>query len=370
MTRSLSGRLIAYLETVISEKRRGFPASIVRLALLPISWVVRAATKSRRLLYSRGVLRTRHLPCKVISVGNIVAGGAGKTPAVMLVADVIRQQMGLSVAILSRGYGGEARGPAVVSDGRNILMDPKAAGDEPYLLGRNLEGVPILIGKDRLETGLLAIRRWNCRVAVLDDGFQYLRLGRDVNIVVVDATKPFGLGHLLPRGYLREPVSALAYADLIILTRTDQCDDIVSVRHRLFEIAPSVPVFESVHDPDTLSLLGTDRELELDFLRGKKVLAVCGIANPVSFARTLESLEASDVNLLAFPDHYEFPPVSIRLIKRKLAEAEADVVVTTEKDAVKLEGILDLPVLSLSVKLRLVGPEAEQFAEVLTKRIC
>lgn len=362
-------KLVNYLERVISGERRGISSAILKLALLKTSWVYLGAVKLRRWLYSKGILRTRRIPCKVISVGNVVAGGSGKTPAVIAIARMLKEHSDLSIAVLSRGYRSKVRCPAVVSDGENHLLGPVDAGDEPYLLGHSLPNIPVLIGADRVQTGLMAVRKWDCQVVILDDGFQYLKLARDIDIVTVDATRPFGLNHVLPRGYLREPLSVLNCADLILLTRVDQCDGLGSVRDRLTQIAPSVPVFESIHKPRSLRSLDTDQEIELDAVEGKNILAVCGIANPLSFAETLRSLGAAKVDLVSFPDHHEYPPSSIEMIRRRAAELGADIIVTTEKDATKLRHVADYSILSLAVDLELVGSRAREFAETIGKLV-
>ena len=356
---------VSCLESVISGKRRGIFSAILKPVLLQISWICLGAVELRRWLYSRGIRRVRRLPCKVISVGNVVAGGSGKTPAVIAIARLLKDRADLNMAVLSRGYRSGTRCPAVVSDGVDVLLSPVEAGDEPYLLSQSLPGVPVLIGKDRVQTGLIAINKWNCQAVILDDGFQYLKLARDVDIVAVDASRPFGLGHIIPRGYLREPLSTLRRADLILLTRTDQCERLDSVRDRLAQIAPSVPVFESVHKPISLYSSDTDREIGLDAIKDKKILAVCGIANPLSFVGTLRSLGPAEVDLLSFPDHHAYPPSSIEMIRQRAAELNVDLIVATEKDAPKLSRIVDSPVLSLIVELELVGAAAERFAEFI-----
>lgn len=366
---------MSYLERVISGERRDLFSAILRLKLLQISWICLGAVKLRRWLYSKGIPRTKHLPCKVISVGNVVVGGSGKTPAVMAIAGMLKAHTDLSVAVLSRGYRSKVRGPDVVSDGENVLLNPVEAGDEPYLLARSLPGVPVLIGRDRVQTGLMAIRKWDCRVVILDDGFQYLRLARDIDIITIDATRPFGFDHVLPRGYLREPLSTLNRADLILLTRANQCKNLSSVRDRLAEIAPSVPIFESIYEPCSLRSLDTHQEIGLDAIRGRNILATCGIANPLSFAETLRSLGPARVALLPFPDHHTYPRSSIETIEQRAAEPDVDIIVTTEKDAPKLlrlsrqsrieAAVAGHPVLILAVKLKLVGPTAGRFAELI-----
>ncbi len=358
---------INYLEDVISGRQRGAFPAVLKLLLLLISWISLGVVKLRRWLYNRGMMQTSSLPCKVISVGNIVVGGSGKTPVVAYTARMLKDCSNLSVAVLSRGYRGEVSGPAAVSDGQKVVFGPVEAGDEAHMLARALPGIPVLIGKDRSITGFMAFRKWNCHAVILDDGFQHLKLARDVDIITMDATRPFGLDHLLPRGYLREPLSTLNRADLILLTRVDQCEDLDSVRDRLSVIAPSVPVFESVYEPRSLRSLATQQEVRLDAIRDRDILAVCGIANPLSFVETLKSLETAEVSLVAFPDHFAYPPRSIEAIRRKAAELKVDMIVTTEKDAPKLGSVEDHATLSLTVELKLVGATDEEFLEFILR---
>lgn len=359
-------KFLSYLESVISGERKGIFPVLLKFLLLLVSWVALIAVKLRRYLYSKGIISSECLPCKVISIGNIVAGGGGKTPAVIAIARMLERHTDLSIAILSRGYHSEgSKADSVVSDGSKMLLDTVAAGDEPYLIGKSLPKIPVLIGKDRIQTGLIAIRKWKSQVVILDDGFQYLKLARDVNIAAVDATRPFGLNHILPRGYLREPLSAFNYANLILLTRVDQCKCLNSLRSELARIAPSVPVFESIHRPRSLRSLNTEQELKLDVLRNKNILAVCGIANPLSFAETLRSLGPTQVELLSFPDHYLYPPHSLEQIRQKAADLDVDLIVTTEKDAPKLNHIIEKQILSLIIELELVNSTTEEFLHLL-----
>lgn len=364
----LADSSIILLDGVISGRKRGFVFTIIRFILLILSWIGLLIVKFRRWLYSKSVFSSKHLPCKVISIGNLVAGGSGKTPAVMAIATKLRDYTNLSIGVLSRGYLSKTKGPAVVSDGEKLLLDPIEAGDEPYLMGMNLSKIPIFIGKNRVETGLMALREWKCKIIILDDGFQYLRLARDIDIITIDATRPFGYEHVLPRGYLREPLSTLKCADLILLTRVDQCENLDSIRGRLSKLAPSVPVFESIHKPVCICPQDSNEEMGLDIINGKKVLAVCGIANPTSFLKTLQALNPYKLEIISFPDHYSYPLDSIEKIKKSAKNLEADMIVTTEKDGLKLSSISDYPVLVLKVRLELVNPSLSKLLEFILQR--
>lgn len=351
-------RLFDLFDAIISGERNDALSSIVRCKLNILSALVTEVMRLRRLLYSYKILPSERLPCKTISVGNIVVGGSGKTPTVVYLAELIRNTFGLRVAILSRGYKGKARGIRVVSDGTKILVDVISAGDEPFLLANKLPGVPVIVGKDRISAGHIAIKQTGAEVIILDDGFQYLRLVKDVNVITIDATRPFGYNYVLPRGYLREPLSTLKEADLILLTRTDQCSQLYNL-HRIIEtIAPSVPRFDSVYVPDHTYDLHTGELIDMETLKELNILAVCGIANPSSFSETLSILSPKCLHLLAFPDHHSYDEATRQHIVDKFKRTKSDVVITTEKDAPKL-GKLDLPVIVLAIKLKIVSREEE-----------
>jgi tetraacyldisaccharide 4'-kinase len=214
----------------------------------------------------------------------------------------------------------------------------------------------------------MAIQNWETQIIILDDGFQYLKLKRDVNIVTMDATRPFGLDHILPRGYLREPLSTLKNADIILLTRVDQCKDLNSVRDRLDSIVPSVPRFESIHAPSSLIRMDTHQDVGLDAVKNKNVLSVCGIANPLSFTETIQTLNPAKLNQISFPDHHEYTIKDIKKIEQTAFDTGADLIITTEKDAPKLSSINILPVLSLVIELKLVEHSAERLIDIIRQK--
>jgi len=361
-------KIIEYLEDIVSGERRGIFPFLIKTDLLTISGLCLGVVKLRRRLYSHGILQTKHLPCKVISIGNVVVGGSGKTPATIAIARLLKEHTDLKIAIASRGYRSKSKGCAVVSNGEKILLDPDEAGDEPYLIGRSLPNIPVVIGKDRFESGLIVVKNWGTQILILDDGFQYLRLKRDVNIVTMDSTRPFGFEHILPGGYLREPLSTLKNADIILLTRVDQCKDLKEVRGRLDKIAPSVARFESIHAPCSLIRMDSRQDVKLSAVKDQNILAVCGIANPLSFAETLRTLKPAKLNLISFPDHHEYTPKDIQKIEQTASETGANMIITTEKDAPKLNSINTCPVLALAIELRLVEPSAERLIELIRQK--
>jgi tetraacyldisaccharide 4'-kinase len=245
---------------------------------------------------------------------------------------------------LSRGY--RRRGKelsVVVSTGAGPEVTVDRAGDEPFLLAQRLKGAAVVVGKDRWITGMLAIQTLACKVLVLDDGFQRRdRLYRDLDVVLVDASDPFGGGELLPAGKLREPVSALAEADIIVITRADQ-NDTALLKVTLAQAAPGALILEARHTPAHLISLDGLKQQSPEFLANRRVLAVSGIARPQAFEHTLGSLGAVVTGHFSFPDHHWFTDSERRRILNHAVALNAEIV-TTSKDAVRLSWPADSPV--------------------------
>jgi tetraacyldisaccharide 4'-kinase len=287
--------------------------------------------------YTWGVRHRRQLPCAVVSIGNLTLGGTGKTPLTMWVARWYQQQ-GWRVAVLSRGYG--ARPAAclrVVSSGHGPLLDWQAAGDEPYLLAHSLPGVPVLIGKDRYRTGRYAYEQFGAQILILDDGFQHYALQRDLDIVLIDASNPFGPGALFPRGILREPLRALRRANAIVLTRVEMATDTLPALCRQIRqwnsqqpIYCMMTVVEALHQQDTHSVV------DLGALRQRRGVAFVGIGNPQAFVSTLTQLGAEVVTLFVFPDHHPYTQEDWQTMAATVNKHRAEYLITTEKDAVRL----------------------------------
>jgi tetraacyldisaccharide 4'-kinase len=299
---------------------------LLKLASHPYALVLRLRAAGYRL----GLLRSFRLPCPVISVGNITLGGTGKTPTTaLLAAELIKR--GRRVAVLSRGYGGSANGALrIVSDGKNMLTTAQEAGDEPYLLAQKVPGLMVVIGADRYQAGLLALRELKPDLFILDDGFQHLRLHRDLNLLLLDCARPFANGRVLPAGFLREPLSALNRADLVLFTR---CAGSVA--------SPSLPVAKpscrSSHRLAGFVTLDGGAPRPFKELKGKKGLAFAGIADPEGFYNSLEQEGISLVATLAFSDHISYGDQEIASLCRLRDASRAQFIITTEKDAVKLE---------------------------------
>jgi tetraacyldisaccharide 4'-kinase len=334
-----------YYLSVISGQRRGPMAALLRVFLWFGTIVYGILHRTRHLLYRVGVLRTHRFPCPVISVGNITAGGTGKTPLVEYVARWFARK-NFRTAILARGYGAAGEG---------------GTDDEDLISEMELENVVRLPGKDRVATARRALSEYRADLLVLDDGFQHFRIQRTLDIVAVDATNPFAGGRLLPRGLLREKPSALRRADLIVLTRTDQAqpEELESLRARLG------PAVETVHKLVQVRSLWSRKRYGVEWLRGRSVYAFCGVGNPEAFRRTLEDAGAQVVKFRAFDDHHRYRPEDLRRINAEAQEFMAESAITTEKDATKLnaEGF-ELPLFALRIEIEVVRHE-----ELLEERL-
>ncbi len=274
------------------------------------------------------------LPGFVVSIGNITAGGTGKTPAARMMAEWALKQ-GFKAAILSRGYGGNyGKEVFIVSDGEEVFAGPEKAGDEPYLLALGLKGVPVIVSRDRFSAGMTASRKLGADFFILDDGFQHTGLHRDMDIVLMDATSPFGNGHLLPWGPLREPVSNIKRADAIIFTRAEE-RNIKEMHKDLFN---PVPRFGGDHIPEKFCLPFEQRDVHPLELKGKRIIAFAGIAKPRSFKETLLKLGAEILLFKTFRDHHSFTMNDIEQLKQEKERLKAEYLVTTEKDWVKIRG--------------------------------
>ena len=323
-----------YLYAIITGSMTGIIPTLLFGLLTPLSYIYAVVVKTRIWLYDCGVFKQKQLPCGMISVGNIVAGGTGKTPAVIWIAKYLQNE-GVQVGVLLRGYGREDRhSTLVVSDGKQILTSLTASGDEAGMIARKLPGVPVVVGRDRYAAGLEAIQLWKHTngVLILDDGFQQRQLARDLDILTIDSTQPFGTRRLLPAGTLREPKTALRRTDILLLTRTDLAAESINFER----FVRGKQIFETCHQPTRLYQLNTGEECALDLLKGQHILAVCGIGNPEAFVGTLRQFEPKAVELLAFPDHHRYVSANLRNINARASEVGADLIVTTEKDSQKL----------------------------------
>ncbi|MCC6491965.1 MAG: tetraacyldisaccharide 4'-kinase [Pirellulales bacterium] len=325
-----------------SGRQRGVAGSLARLALraasIPYGWGV--GRRNRR--YDCGRAEIVRSPAPVVSIGNLTVGGTGKTPMVQWLARYLRQQ-GLRVAILSRGYGADQGG----------------VNDEALELELSLPDVPHLQNPDRAASAQVAVEELASQILVLDDGFQHRRLARDLDVVLLDASQPFGFDYLLPRGLLRESPTGLARAGVVVLSRADMVDQHArqAVRRRVQAYAPRAVWCEVQHQPAEL-LDSSGRRRPLADLAGQPVAAICGIGNPAGFRHTLCSLGAALVAWREFPDHHDYRREDLEQIAAIARQANAVAVVCTRKDLVKLRTptIGGIPLQALAVELKfLVG---------------
>ena len=383
--RAWTENLETFVLEVIFDERRGKRAAIARSALFMLSKVFGSAVRLRQFLYNARILRDSTLGVQVIAIGNLTVGGTGKTPVVEKFARELQDQ-GRTVAILSRGYRSkppplrkrlvnklflrqDSTPPRVVSDGKNLLLDSEAAGDEPYMLASNLRDVVVLVDKDRVKSGRYAIQHFGCDTLLLDDGFQYWKLrGRRRDIVLIDYQQPFGNEHLLPRGTLREPPTHLARAGTIFITNSDGNTE--ALRKRIAAYNPKASVIECVHHPLYFEDVFTGEQKGLDLLQGKRVASLSGIAQPESFERSLSRLGAELVYSKRFADHHRFTQQEILNAINRGKKRQAEAIITTQKDAVRFPKVdrRDLPMYFMRVEIKIVRG-AKDFQDCV-RQIC
>jgi tetraacyldisaccharide 4'-kinase len=337
------------------------PPALWSLAASPLAALYRGVTSARAALYARGRFRAGRLEHPVVSVGNLTVGGTGKTPVTAWLARELGAA-GRKPVILSRGYGGER--PAgwhrdrvmLVSDGVKIHLGPRWAGDEPYWLAWKLPGVPVVCHPERERAGRWAGRNLAVDLFLLDDGFQHLALHRDFNLLLLDGTAPLGNGRVLPAGPLRESPRAMERADAILLTRCPAARA-GDAQAQIRRWSGDIPVFSSEFAPvRLLHRDGTDAG-PMEAFRGRRMVACAGIARPDQFFRMLADAGLNVVETIAFSDHQAYGPAEAERLAAACRAAGAEMVVTTEKDLVKMQELPpDLAVHALEIELRLHQP--------------
>lgn len=329
------------------------PGVALRGAAALLSGLYGLGSRSRRRLYDQGWLSRGRLPAPVLSVGNLVVGGTGKTPFTAFLARRY-QAAGCRVVILSRGYGGRATGIQIISDGRRLRLRPPQAGDEACLLAAKLPGVPVVTGADRYQAGLRGWEAFEPDLFVLDDGFQHFQLHRDLDVVLLDADRPFGNGCLLPRGPLREPVSTLHRPLLLVLSRYDEARHLQTWLD-LQEAFPTAVVLRAAFRLGQPVVYPGGRRLSLAALAPKKLAALAGLARPARFVADLQQAGIHLEQFFPFPDHHAFTAQEVAAVTAAAAQQGVEGVLTTEKDWVRLAGqwtaALPLYVVPLEVDL-------------------
>ena len=376
-------RLESYLVKLIQEKGsdldQPFGINLLLHVLKGLSYLFLMVVSIRYFLYRTGLLRRYPLGTQVISIGNVTAGGTGKTPVTEIFARTLAAE-GRKVAILSRGYRRKEapwwqrlftqviEKPLVVSDGRRVLLDCATGGDEPYMLASNLPGVAVVVDRNRVKAGRYAVNRLGCDTLILDDGFQYQKLKHSIEVVLVDSTNPFGNGNLLPRGILREPVRNLKRADIIFLTKCR--GDVSAVKEEIRRYNTTAEIVECNHTPKVMKDVWSREEFPLDWLRDKTVCTLSGIASPKGFENSLRHLGAKVVWCERYADHHRYDASEVLYALNRTADMGADALVTTEKDAVRFPRLETTPVKCLYLRIAieiLVG--GESFTQLIN-RIC
>lgn len=356
-------KLEAELTAIINDEKT--PSVVISFVLVFLSRLYGLGLHINRWLYRTGILKTVHVPCPVISIGNIAAGGTGKTPVTMYIADFFNS-MGVLPTVLSRGYGGTCQKKGgVVGNGHEVLMRTDESGDEPFMMASVLK-YPVLVGKDRVLSAFRAIRRYSPDVLILDDGFQHMRLHRNLNIMLLDCEKPLGNNRLIPAGFLRESSGEIKKrADLIIFTRCEvsgKCN-----RHVQELLCFDLPCFFTVHMPFLHSItrcreqkkdrnekiINTSRRAS-SMVAGKTAILFSGIAKPRSFRDSAIKMGIIVKDHFEFADHHSYSEEEIRMIEDKAVKCQADLIVTTEKDYARLKrgvfGAVDMAVIGIRIE--------------------
>ena len=372
---------------VILNRRKGFRASAIRILLSLMSILYRNLVSFRIWLYKVRIKREHNLGCLVVSIGNLTVGGTGKTPIVEKFAKALTAG-GRRVAILSRGYKSvkpslkdkikskmqgnpiSQEPPRVVSDGKEVFLDSDTAGDEPYMLATNLDGVAIVVDKDRVKAGLHAIKEFDVDTLLLDDGLQYLRLRHRLDIVLIDKYSPFGNEKLLPRGTLREPPENLKRASYIFITKCDGSSNEELIK-RIRKYNRTAEIIECAHQPKYLQNIETNERLPLEHLKGKDIGTISGIAVPESFEDGIKNLGAKIELTRRYTDHHRYRKREVQKFIDQCLNRDLDMIVTTEKDYVRFPEIQaseDMPVYFLRVEIGILNNE-ETFEDCIN-RIC
>lgn len=342
------------IRRIITDKDKTLAGTLIKPALAVLSFIYAGCVGVTRALYETHVLPSYRPKYPVISVGNITAGGVGKTPLVMFLARVLKGR-GMSPVVLTRGY----------------MVSPDSgpqASDEAVMMSEKLD-TPVMINPDRITASRHAEACGMGNVFLLDDGFQHWRLKRSLDIVAIDATNAFGNGYLFPRGILREPLSALARADVIVLTRTDLGQaHVADIRHVLESIRPDIPVVETVHAPSTLYDVWKDAH-SADFSPlADRVAAVCAIGAPEPFAEMLRREGATIGKMFVFDDHHVYTQDDVRRIVEFCEKERISKVVTTYKDVVKLRGFREafrgVSLLVVEIEIKVVHGQTEFFSRI------
>jgi tetraacyldisaccharide 4'-kinase len=335
-----------FIHSLMTDRRNAPPYAPLKGILHLISLGYSLALSLRKLFYRIGIFKTSRLPMRVVSVGNITLGGTGKTPFVIMLAKLL-SDMSAEPVVLTRGYG----------------------WDEQAMLKKSLGDIPLMVGEDRVRSARRAVRLYGSDTAILDDGFQYWEMARDLDIVLVDSRNPFGNGVLFPRGILREPKRSIEKADIVVFTKVNKAaSDLRTLKEDLIQLKKSLVFLEAVHRPKLAYDLKAKKAMDPAYIKDKRVILISSIGDPGYFEETVRDLGARIAGHIKFGDHHNYDQRDIKEIAKVCAERNFDFLVTTEKDAVKFGrlglSIADYALIVLSVEMEIVSGKEELLARL------
>lgn len=348
-------------------------ASLLRGVLLLFSFLYEGVVSLRNWAFDLGVVQSYRLPIPVISVGNLTAGGTGKTPVVQFLAQWLKEQ-GYFPGVITRGYKAQAdlSKSHQVSDGRTLLLNSAEAGDEAYQLARNLSEIPVWIGANRFISGQNAMSQDGVDILIMDDGFQHRNLARNIDIVLIDALSPWGYGHVFPRGLLREGKKNLKRADLILITRSDMVEreKLEALKGEVQRYHSQAMIFETSHQPKRIWSLTEKKAISQSPISLPEVHLFCGLGNPAGFFNTANQMGFSVTGCTVFPDHYFYKKNDLEKLTQQAKAEQAKVLVTSEKDGVKLEKLLEteIPIWQIEIEVSF-GKDEENLKNAIIKTL-
>jgi len=359
-----------FYRKLISGQNKGLSARFLRFCLFFAAAGYSLIVRLRNFSYFKGWLKINRVNAVVFSIGNITTGGTGKTPLVIWLCNYLTQNSNLKIknygcAILTRGY----------KANKNSKLKTQNSGDEPAIITEDCPQAEVIINPDRVAGAVEAINKFGAKVLVLDDGFQHRRLARDIDIIAIDATLPFGYGKLLPAGLLREPVSELKRANAVVISRCNQITEakLIELEKKLQQINPNIIIARSIHAPVCAKSVD-NKEVGLDELKYKKISAFCGIGNPEAFLETIKGLGCELVDSNVYNDHHHYAESDVADICRQAESLKADLILTTQKDWTKIAPLLlkvqnsGLNIQFAYVKIELKFISGEEKLRVLIKK--
>lgn len=329
---------------------------ILNIILFPFFLIYLLIVAIKNYLYDIKFLKFTKLSCKIISVGNITVGGAGKTPTVIAIAKFLQQQ-NKSVAVLSRGYGRESSGTQLVTDGKTNLSNWRTVGDEPTLMAKHLSDIPIVVDENRIRGGKYLINKFNPEIIILDDGFQHRKIHRDVNIVLINSNMSKFTNRIFSFGNFRESWKSLKRAHIIFLTKSD----VFVLSNKLMARLENfyLPIVKTNINPSSYLLDQKNNKINIDNFNDKTALLFSGVGDPKSFENTVQNLKINIIDSINFRDHKNYSQSDIQKIRNKFNKSSSDIILTTEKDFLKI-GETDLPIFAIPITMNIDRKGYEQ----------